>query len=73
MRKTILIKFAKALLQDLEIYIYIYTVLEVQLQLMLHESFSNVDILVHNFHKEITLVFDGIFSFSSKYKNIIQI
>ena len=71
MRKTSLIKFAKALLQDLEIYIY--TVLEVQLQLMLHKSFSNVDILVHNFHKEITLVFDGIFSFSSKYKNIIQI
>ena len=71
MRKTSLIKFAKALLQDLDIYIY--TVLEVQLQLMLHESFSNVDILVHNFHKEITLVFDGIFSSSSKYKNIIQI
>ena len=38
MRKTSLIKFAKALLQDLEIYIY--TVLEVQLQLMLHESFQ---------------------------------
>ena len=40
---------------------------------MLHESFLNVDILVYNFHKEITLVFDDIYSFSSKYKNIIQI